>query len=103
VSTKRGFESVDPVAVTSHEGSEASDQHGQPDLDRLPDVLYAADLARIYRLSLKRIYALASEGAFTFCEIKPRLGRQAYARERIRQHVRGELRGLTVSPRKRSA
>lgn len=100
---KRGLQPVESVAVTGDEGSESSDQSRQPDLDRLPDVLYAADLARIYRVSISRIYALASEGAFTFCEIKPRLGRQAYSRDRIRQHVRGELRGLTTPPKKRTA
>lgn len=65
------------------------------DLASFPERLFAADLAAIYGISLKRVYALDAEGAFLFAEIRPRIGRKSWSRERVRQHFAGEVRGLT--------
>lgn len=71
------------------------------DLATYPERLFAEDMAAIFRISTKRFYALDAEGAFMFAEIKPRIGRKSWARERVRQYLAGELRGLT-SVRKRA-
>jgi len=67
----------------------------------LPLCLYAADLARIFGITEKRVYALAAEGALDWCENKPRIGRISWSRVRLEQYFNGEIRGLTV--RRRSA
>jgi len=71
-------------------------------LDELPLCLYAHDMARIFGISEKRVYGLAAEGAFDFCENKPRIGRISWSRVRLAQYFNGELRGITPV-RKRSA
>ena len=90
-----GIEPGDRLRERGHEAS-------QPDLARLdtfPELLRAKDMAVLYRVSLKRFYALAAEGAFVFAELRPRIGKMAWSRERVRQHFAGELRGLTVRKR----
>lgn len=64
-------------------------------LDSYPDRLFAHDMAAIYCISLARFYRLSGEGAFDFALIKPQTGRQSWSRNRVRQHLDGELRGLT--------
>jgi hypothetical protein len=72
-------------------------------LDDYPERLFAPEMAAIYRVSLKRFYALADEGAFLFAEIKPRIGRKAWSRERVRQHFAGTLTGLVDRKLQRTA
>lgn len=60
-----------------------------------PKRLFAADMAAIYRISVKRFYALDAEGAYLFAEIKPRIGRKSWSLDRVRQHFDGTLTGLT--------
>jgi len=67
-------------------------------IESFPDLLYIADMAEIFRVSMSRAYQLASEGAFTFAEHRPRVSRLSYSRERVRQYLAGELRGLTDRP-----
>ena len=59
-----------------------------------PERLFAPDMAAIYRVSLKRFYKLAEEGAFDFARIRPTVGRISWSRERVRQHVDGEITGI---------
>ena len=72
-------------------------------LDSYPERLFAAEMAEIFRLSVKRFYALDAEGAFLFAENKPRIGRKSWSRERVRQHFAGELKGLTPVRQQRRA
>lgn len=60
-----------------------------------PERLFAADMAAIFRVSLKRFYALDSEGAFDFARTRPTIGRKSWSRERVRQYFAGEITGLT--------
>lgn len=86
---------------TQQANSDAQVVTAPRDLSAYPLRLFAHQMAEIYGVSLSRIYALDAEGFFLFAEIKPRVGRKSWDRERIRQHFAGELRGLTVS-RKRA-
>jgi len=72
-------------------------------LDELPLCLYAPDMARIFGISEKRVYALAAEGAFDWAENKPRIGRISWSRVRLEQYFNGEIRGITAVRHKRSA
>jgi hypothetical protein len=68
-----------------------------------PERLFAHDMAEIYRVSLKRFYKLAEEGAFDFARIKPTVGRISWSRDRVKQHFDGEVTGLTERRRLRRA
>ena len=57
--------------------------------------LYAKDLAEIWGVSLKRIYALDAEGAFDFAKNRPTIGRKSWSRDRVRAYFGGTLVGLT--------
>lgn len=70
-------------------------------LDEFPELMTAKDLAEWRGLSLKRIYALDREGAFTFAENRPRIGTKSWSRDRLKQWVNGELVGLTGSKLRR--
>lgn len=70
-------------------------------LDTYPERLFAHDMAAIYRVSLNQFYRLNAAGAFLFAEMRPRVGRMAWSRERVQQHFAGSLTGLTLS-RKRA-
>jgi hypothetical protein len=56
-------------------------------------------MAEIFGVSLNRVYRLAAEGAFDFAVLRPRIGRESWSRERVRQYFAGELRGLTPTRR----
>jgi len=71
------------------------------ELDDFPRVMLVKDMAEFFRYELKTFYRKASAGDFDFALIKPTVGRLEYDRERVRQHVDGTLRGLTVA-RKRA-
>jgi len=64
-------------------------------IETYPERLFAPDMAEIFRVSLKRFYALDAEGAFLFAEQRPRIGRKAWSRARVQQYFAGEVRGLT--------
>jgi hypothetical protein len=68
-----------------------------------PAPQWPVDMADIYRVSLKRFYQLAAEGAFDFAVLRPRIGRKSWSRERVRQYFSGELRGLTPTRRSKAA
>lgn len=70
-------------------------------LDDFPELMSAKDLAEWLGKSLKRIYALEREGAFTFAKHRPRIGAMTFSRERLRQWANGELKGLTNSKLRR--
>ncbi len=72
-------------------------------LDAYPLRLFAKDMAAIFRVSVKRFYALEAEGAYLFAENRPRLGRKSWSRDRVRQYFAGEVTGLTDSRRRMSA
>jgi len=69
-------------------------------LDAYPLRLFAKDMAEIFRVSLKRFYALDEEGAFLWAEHRPRLGRKSYSREIVGEYLAGKPIGLT-DPRRR--
>jgi len=68
-------------------------------LESLPLCLYAPEMAAIFGLSLKRFYALTSEGAFDWCENRPRIGRKSWSRVRVEAYFQGQIRGLTAARR----
>ena len=70
-------------------------------LEQFPERLFAADMAAIFRVSVKRIYQLDASGALLFAENRPRIGRKSWSRERVRQYFAGEISGLTAA-RKRA-
>lgn len=67
-----------------------------------PVRLYAADMARIFRVSVKQFYRLDGQGAFLFAENRPRIGRKSWSRDRVAQYFDGTLRGLTGGARRAS-
>jgi hypothetical protein len=52
-------------------------------------------MANIWEVSVNRAYKMHERGAFVFAECKPRTGRLAWSRDRVRAYIEGELRGLT--------
>lgn len=89
-----------PAATTEQAPRDLHVAAAPRDLASYPERLFAHDMAAIYRISLKRFYALDAEGHFDFAIIKPRIGRKSWSRERVRQSFDGELRGLSVARRK---
>jgi hypothetical protein len=58
-----------------------------------PRVLTLKDLAEIFQLSMGRVYALQSESAFRYAEIRPRLGHPRFDRARVERHIAGAREG----------
>lgn len=100
MSGERDFE---PVSTQPEQPQR--DEHAVPrvqEIDSYPLCLSAHHMAALFGKSLKRFYALDAEGAFSFAENKPRIGRKSWSRERVRQYFAGELRGLTVVRKRRA-
>ena len=57
-----------------------------PRLDEYPERLSAKDMAAIFRVSQKRLYAIDAEGALLWAENRPRIGRRSWSRERVRRY-----------------
>lgn len=72
-------------------------------IESYPIRLFAADMAELFELSLKRFYALDAEGAFLWAENKPRIGRKSWSRDRVKAHFDGTLNPaqLTWKPSKK--
>jgi predicted DNA-binding transcriptional regulator AlpA len=64
--------------------------------DDYPDVMRLKDLSELFGLSLKRIYDLNSQGAFTHLVIKPALGHPRFDRARVEEYIRTTRRGLSL-------
>lgn len=71
-------------------------------LDDYPERLFIEDMAAIFRVSVRRAYDYAAEGAFDFAVNKPQIGRPSWSRARVKQYFAGELRGLTPVRAKRA-
>lgn len=75
---------------------------GKP-IESYPIRLFVSHLAEIFGVSVKRCYELDAAGEFMFAEIKPRIGRKSWSRDRVAACFAGEVRGLRDVSAKRSA
>jgi hypothetical protein len=65
------------------------------DWEKLPVRLTIRHMANIWDVSVNRAYKMHERGAFVFAECKPRTGRLAWGRDRVRAYIEGRLKGLT--------
>jgi|GEM_PF-7010668 len=72
-------------------------------IDSYPIKLHAHHMAEIFDVSLKRFYALDAEGAFLFAQLRPRIGRKAWSRDRVAAYFAGTLLGLTGTQTRRAS
>jgi len=68
-------------------------------LDRFGDVLTVKDLAQWRGVSVKRMYALISEGTYDFALCRPSVGKLLFSRSRLQQWADGTRMDLTVRKR----
>lgn len=74
---------------------DARDARGSLERDGYGPILTAADLARILRVGIRRIYQMDWEGSLVFAELKPRVGIKKWSRDRVQSWIDGDLKGLT--------
>jgi hypothetical protein len=97
----KSLQSLDSVAERVEEAREAA--HQVRDLDDLPALLGAAELAALLRIGLSRFYRLAKRGHFDFLKVKPQIGPKVYSGLLVARYLRGEAVYQPTFGRKRSA
>jgi hypothetical protein len=75
--------------------AESADRVGQlpphlRDLDHLPAVLSAEELALLLRIGRSHFYKQAKRGVFDFLQVKPITGPKAYSGTLVSRYLKGE-------------
>lgn len=94
------LEHVESVAVGAKEVGELP--HHLRDLDNLPALLSAREVAALLRIGARQFYRLAKRDAFKFLKVKPALGPKCYSGTLVSRYLKGESVYVPTFGRKRA-
>lgn len=94
------LERVKPIAVATDDQGELP--HHLRDLDHLPALLSASELAALLRMGLSGFYKAAKRGSFDFLKVKPQIGPKVYSGTLVSRYLKGEAVYVPTFARKRA-
>lgn len=94
------FEDVD--AITESADGACKLPHHLRDLDHLPALLSAHELAALLRIGRSHFYKQAKRGVFDFLKVKPVTGPKCYSGVLVTRYLKGESVYVPTFGRKRA-